>query len=128
MSDVLFIETYNMDRGKSANVRVFDLYGVAYKNFELSRYTQYAFSNGDISKPLCSISVTNFEKIFSKKDLELLEASGCFNYYPLGRERRKYIYTGVEDKYPIFRKEIYLKYGHALGVHGEELDAMEMSK
>lgn len=33
MSDVLFIETYNMDRGKSANVRVFDLYGVAYKNF-----------------------------------------------------------------------------------------------
>ncbi|EOU2097148.1 hypothetical protein C0L75_03250 [Clostridium perfringens] len=59
--------------------------------------TDYAFINGESSKPISYMTLEEFEKIFTEDDIKTMQKNKVLTY------SRRY--------FPIFRVDIYKKYG-----------------
>lgn len=130
MADIVFIKTYNVGTGKGARVKVFNLDAVIQEEEKLDRYIQCAKINAEFSEQICKIGIKTFEKIFSYEDIEILKEKGLLNYYPEGRARYGYFSERVLNKYPIFKKEVYIKYGKAFDSRDKliKMEKKEMSR
>ena len=105
------IDTYNVSGGKGAKVRIDNVDEVLNYN-SYNRTTQLG-KVGDWSQGLYLVNLETFEEAFSEELINKMQENGILDYYPDGKKIKGYnhIYNGITDKYPIFKKEIYLKYG-----------------
>lgn len=111
MREVIFIRKYSTSRsGGSATVKLFSKEDFMNKEFDQpggwwysSRHDiQYCFIGG-YSNSISRMTIEEFESIFTDIEIKKMKDKKLLNYNTLGRN--------VEKKYPIFRKDIYLKYG-----------------
>ena len=63
----------------------------------------YAFKENSSLMPISQMSLKVFESVFSKEDIMTMATFGVLSYYPNANWAHK--------KYPMFKKEIYQKYG-----------------
>lgn len=110
MNQYIFIKTYNGSRGKGASVHTYPK--ESFLDGEIATYhirlLQVA-KIGNTSKGLFEVGLTEFEDIFNADDIDKLQNDGVLDYYPKGEYIKPHIST--PDRYPIFKKEIYVKYG-----------------
>lgn len=121
MKNIIFISTHNASRGKGASVRVHSK-ECAIKRGILHKYLQYSeVDNEKYSNAIEQMSLDEFREIFTDDDVKIMTNNGLLNYYPNGIIKYgKYLYDGKNDKYPIFRKEVYLAYGVAFDEYGSK--------
>lgn len=111
MKEVIFIRKYPTSRsGGSATVRLFSKEDFIKGNLDNSGGWWYSprhdiqYCNiGGYSNPICGMTVDEFNSIFTNVEIEEMRNSGLLNYNT-GAKR-------LENKYPMFRRDIYLKYG-----------------
>lgn len=126
MNKLVFIKTFRASRGKGASVRVYSKDAFVEGKAHADRYTQWGIADSDkFSDHVCSMHVDKFEEYFTNVEIEEMKENGMLSYYPQGIGKSYsgggYMDNGVEAKFPIFRKEVYLKYGVALDPKGELL-------
>lgn len=122
MKKIIFVQTINIRSGKGARVVLYDLETLINNNTSVNRYMQVGFADGNYTKPLCSLKVEEFDKIFSAEKIKFLSDKGMLNYFPQGREMRwRTFSTSAEAKYPVFKKGVYEKYGQAFDKDGNKI-------
>lgn len=103
------IKTYNASRGKGANVKIErteDICKMAKRTLQLGKVGTY-------SQGLYLVDIKTFEEAFTLDIIHNMQEHGTLDYYPNGQEHSGHIFKSSTDKYPIFKKEVYLKYGVA---------------
>lgn len=116
--DYAFVNTVNDGRGgKMATVRIInkELFMSSTIN-NLDRKTQYGKMDGSRTYALGEMSLDKFEEVFTIEDVKKMKENGLMEYYPKGKlsYSGNFVFKGTPDKYPIFKKEVYVKYGEPI--------------
>lgn len=114
--EVVFIKKFPSSRsGGSAVVKVFskpmfvqgaitDYKGDILKDRNNIQYCKI----GECSKAMCSMTVEEFEEIFTPEEIHEMTINGMLDYRSKTSKRR---YLSLDFKYPMFGAKVYAKYG-----------------
>lgn len=101
---IVFTKQYYSSKGaRTSELRVFSRKAFVSGEVELCRYTVRLCHIDGESHPISALNLKDFEKLFTKKEIALMQSQGVLNYYPNEKE--------IISKYPMFQSSIYRKHG-----------------
>lgn len=106
INDIIFLKRRSGYRGTPiGSIQTFSaknfITGVGYSKDR--KDIMYAFRESSSLYPMFQMDLETFEAVFSENDISTMQTFGVLSYNPSGE--------WVSKKYPMFKKEIYLKYG-----------------
>lgn len=109
-----FVQTYQRSKGQAAALTTHSLDYILNVAPVIARKLQLSEIDSESkSEALYLVSLDTFEKVFSQQFIKKMQKKGVLDYYPNGIkcQNSDCISLDLIDKYPIFKKEVYLKYG-----------------
>ena len=101
---IVFTKQYYSSKGaRTSELRVFSRKAFVSGEVEPCRYTVRLCHIDGESHPISTLNLKDFEKLFTKKEIALMQSQGVLNYYPNEKE--------IISKYPMFQSLIYRKHG-----------------
>lgn len=104
MNQVVFVRKFSTSRcGTSATVIVYSKESFIDGEVGFDRDNILYCEFGKFSKPMNQMTLEKFREIFSSEEILMMMANGILNYNSSEKQTHK--------KYPMFKAEIYKKYG-----------------